>query len=316
MMPDQSSAADDYESYVAQQLTCINAINVNTLEITNFFGYQNIKGDAITTGGGMSEANFTDLICRIYSSVDDSGDWRVILEEVRQTLDAHIVFAGRLDTNISSPEYTEMVGPERSSLGDALDLHRDELYKIDPGFRYVISQPEGGNFEYLNNDRENISDSNDKSEWSSFINSELGSVDYHSRYSPLLDGLNFCLAIHNDHDRGAISSLQRQQHRLIFAHMSNAVRLKARPQFLLDENRAAVLIDARYRVRKATARAEEIFGTGDGVGVFNHSLKCADSDADIKLNSALTRSLSATVKGSFRGVAYWPRGPPETYPTS
>ncbi len=244
----------------------------------------------------MSELVISQLIGRIYSSVQESANWRAILEEVRLALDAHLIFAGRIDTKITSPEYSELIGPERSSLGDAEKLHREELYQIDPGFRYVLQHPEGGNFRFLEHEA-----MAGRSEWTGFINGELGSVDYHSRYSPLMDGLNFCLAVHNDEERGAVTERQRELHRLVYAHMSNAVRLNSRPEFLLDEKTAAMLVDDRHIVQVATTRAEEIFRIADGLSYFNRIFKCCDHNANARLTVAITRALAAEREGSYGG---------------
>ena len=244
----------------------------------------------------MLDSEISRMIALVYDGIEQPRKWDQALRRFREIADARLLFFGRMDIALAEPEQTGIVGPEISRIDDGLDLHRREIYRIDPTLYFAMANPDGGTFK--------LSEATDAAspelaEWRLLQRHYFGSVDHHCRYTPRIEGLSFCLALHPHADDGLVSERQQRLHALFFEHMANAVRIAARPPDLAAGSEPCLLLDRTGRVLQANARAKILLSRRDGLSIRAGRLRAAHrATAD-----RLERSIAAVCGALETGVA-------------
>lgn len=254
----------------------------------------------------MLDDRTAELLRLIYDGIDDPPLWERAIVNLRDRVDAELIFMARMDMTLTEPEETWAWGAESARFLDGLEEHRTETYKIDPGLYYAISRPEGGNFKLSEADP---AASPDLESWRKWQRGAFGSTDHHSRYTSSLDDLSFVLAVHAKSQDGVLSAETESLHGLVFEHMSRAVRLASRQPNLIDGPKPLILVDAQGMVRQANRAAEEVLARNDGLSVRNGQLVGRMTACTKRIELALSGALSALEAGRVGGVAVLERAP-------
>ncbi len=213
----------------------------------------------------------TGIIDNIYEGSLEADRWQSALRGFLDMTNGHAAFLAIVDNRQQNLLASTVVGPEESAMGDALDLYRDELVEIDPGFNIV--RGDGGRFRFSDTSDEVTSD---PSAWREFIQQDFGSGDYHSLISPTGGSLSVSIALHTHRAQTAITPEQQRIHETVFSHLSRAARLLIRrPNFAQRED-ALILVDENAHILDATGSAEKILSAGDGMTVCQGRLRLTE----------------------------------------
>ena len=223
------------------------------------------------------------LISEIYEGVFDPARWNNALKQFVNLSGGRFAFLAIIDGSAGTLPVSSVIGPETSDLADALDLHR-ELVAIDPGLSYALARPDGGNFRFRDTSK---ALTKEPDTWREFIRHELGSGDYHSRFSAERDGVSLVLALHTHADALQLTPEQEQWHALVFDHLQRASRLAYRPPDLRMSRRPVLLVDGRAQILDANLSAEAILSDGDALTVTQGRLRARDSATDQILRSRI-----------------------------
>lgn len=235
------------------------------------------------------------LLGEIYEGVVEPERWTNALKQFVNLSDARFAFLAVIDGSTGTLPVSSVVGPETSALADALDLHR-ELVPIDPGVPYALARPEGGNFRFRDTGRALTPEPD---VWHDFIRHELGSGDYHSRFSAGNDGVSLVLALHTPADMHRLTPEQEQLHALVFDHLQRASRLAYRPPDLRLIRHPAMLVDGKGKILDANPPAEAILSAWDGLSVTQGHL-CTADHAD---GQELRQLIQGTCYANYDGPA-------------
>lgn len=235
------------------------------------------------------------LISEIYEGVIEPERWNNALKQFVNLSGARFAFLAVIDGSTGTLPVSSVVGPETSNLADALDLHR-ELVPIDPGVPYALARPGGGNFRFRDTSK---ALTQEPDAWRDFIRHDLGSGDYHSRFSAEQDDVSMVLALHTPADRISLTPEQERLHALVFDHLQRASRLAYRPPDLRMIRRPAIMVDDKGQILDANRLAETILSVGDGLTVARGRLRASDQSVDQTLRLLIHK----TCRGNHEGRA-------------
>lgn len=250
------------------------------------------------------ETQVSGLIGKIYEGVLDPCLWESALRELLDLSGSRAAFLGIIDTSMKDLPATSVVGPETSSLDDAMRVHREELVPIDPGLPYALGRPEGGNFRFQDTSEALTAR---PQEWRDFIRNDFGSGDYHSRFTAAHDGVMVVLALHTHREAVRISPEQERLHGLVFEHFERAARLAYRPPDLRFAKNPTLVVDGALRILNANSAAEALLSTGDGLSVRDGSLVAAKASAHRALRKRVQRICTPSQSGSAFEAVQVPR---------
>lgn len=227
----------------------------------------------------------TGIIDNIYEGSLQPDRWHAALRGFLDVTGGRSAFLAIVDNRQQSLLASTVVGPEESAMGDALDLYRDELVRIDPGFNTV--RGDGGRFRFSDTSEDVTSD---PSAWREFIQHDFGSGDYHSLISPTGGSLSVSLALHTHRAQTEITREQQRIHDSVFSHLSRAARLLIRrPDFSQRED-ALILVDENAHMLDATGSAERILSAGDGLTVCQGRLRLTQEGRQSVLQQHVRRA--------------------------
>lgn len=233
------------------------------------------------------------LISEIYEGVIEPERWNNALKHFVNLSGARFAFLAVIDGSTGTLPVSSVVGPETSDLADALNLHR-ELVPIDPGVPYALARPGGGNFRFRDTSK---ALTQEPDAWCDFIRHDLGSGDYHSRFSPEQDDVSMVLALHTPADMISLTPEQERLHALVFDHLQRASRLAYRPPSLHLIRRPAILVDSSGKVLDANQLAEAELSGGDGLTVARGRLRASDQSTDQNLSQLIQIVCSRSHQG-------------------
>lgn len=226
------------------------------------------------------------LLGEIYDGATEPERWNSALQQFVNLSAARFAFLAIIDGSARTLPVSSIVGPQTSALGDALNLHR-ELIDLDPGLPYALGRPQGGNFRFS----QTSADLTPEPEtWRIFVHHELGSGDYHSRFSKEQDSVSLVLALHTPSDQPHLTREQEWLHALVFDHLQRASRLAYRPPNLRTSGRPVILVDGKGKILDASYCAEAVLSANDGLTVQQGHLRAADPASDqtmrVRIDSA------------------------------
>lgn len=242
-----------------------------------------------------SDNSVSNLVGEIYEGVTDPARWNNAMRQFVTLSGGHCAFLAIIDSSTRSLPVSTVVGPETSGLADALDLYR-ELIPLDPGLPYGLARPEGGNFRLSEN---SPALSTEPDTWRDFIHHDLGSGDYHSRFSAEQDGVSLVLALHTPAHLPRLTPEQEWLHAIVFDHLQRATRLAYRPPDLSLARQAVLVVNGEGLILDANGPAEAVLSDNDGLTVIQGRL-CAGDPAT---NQTLHELIRRACRGNFNGNA-------------
>jgi len=219
------------------------------------------------------------LIAAIYDGVTEPLLWHKALRQFVNLSGGRFAFFAIIDSSTRTLPASSVVGPETSSLDDALILHR-ELTPIDPGLPYALSRPQGGVFRFSETSH---ALTGQPETWRDFIRHELGSGDYHSRFGAEREGISLVLALHTPADIPRLTPEQEHLHAIVFDHLQRATRLAYRAPDLRLAARPSLVVDSKGIILEANPPAEAILSASDGLKAAQGRLRTADHATDQSL---------------------------------
>ncbi|MCH8490029.1 MAG: LuxR C-terminal-related transcriptional regulator [Oceanicaulis sp.] len=236
----------------------------------------------------MTPDSVSKLIADIYDGVLEPALWTKALREFVTLSGGRFAFFAIIDSSAGTLPASSVAGPETSRLDDALNVHR-ELVPIDPGLPYALARPQGGVFRFSDTSR---AWTEEPQAWREFIRHDLGSGDYHSRFSAERDGVSLVLALHTPAAQKVMTPEQEALHAIIFDHFQRASRLAFRLPDLSHARRPMILVDRQGLILGASPAGEVILSDNDGLTVAQGRLRATGPANDQTLQTLIRQACS------------------------
>lgn len=262
-----------------------------------------MQAAASTGRTALLDERISDLIGRIYESVDDPARWERVLYNIKEVLRVRCLMQSVSDFSHNEMQRTTVIGdPARP---DGTEEYRRQAFAIDPSFRWAIAHPTARFCETENVvPREGYLDQ-EFVQWN--LNEWIGSTHWIVGYTPPDDELTFGVSAHPWPEQGPLSPDDKALFRMLFEHMERAARLQARPPQFACSHEPTILLDRLGHVRATSPAARELIERGDGLREWNGELHAADCGSTARLNAAILSALAALDEGGFGGSVALPR---------
>lgn len=244
------------------------------------------------------------LIADIYDGIAEPSRWHSAIQRFVDMSGGKLAFFAVIDSATATLPASSILGEETSRLADALNLHR-ELVPLDPGLPYALARPEGGVFRFSDTSR---ALTREPDTWRAFIRHELGSGDYHSRFSAEHNGISLVLALHTLASQPSLTREQQRLHAIVFDHLQRATRLAYRPPDLTLATHPTLLVDGQGTILDANLAGEMILSDNDGLTVAQGRLRAADHDQDKALRSRINDICNGPVSAEAACIVSRPSG--------
>ena len=249
----------------------------------------------------IADPALSSIVDEIYEGALEPARWHTAMRGFLDLSGGRAAFLAIVDNRRQNLVASTVVGPDSSQISDAMDLYREELVGIDPGFN--IPRRNGGRFRFRETNERLTSD---VQAWRDFIHHDFGSGDYHSLISPTGDSLSVTLALHTHRNAPPIDTAQEELHAAVFSHLSRAARLMVRRPALANSREALIMVDETAHVIDATQAAEEILSLQDGLTVRGGRLGTEDQAQQRALREHIRLAChpgSAARAGSWTTIA-------------
>lgn len=217
---------------------------------------------------------------------------------------SRMAFVSCVDINNREYAGSNFYHPDDTAAAIGAVEYGEAMFELDPSLTWAAAHPNAGLC-----DTATIMPREDfrQLEYVKWQESRMGTVHWRVFYTAPVDDLSFALSLHPPASTGPTPKEMARLHKLLFEHVSRALRLATRPPDLGQDAESVIILDSVGKVLAMSPRAERLVCEGDGLTVHKRRLSALMSNVTARLESAIRSAVTSNVLGGSGGGVRLPR---------
>ena len=245
------------------------------------------------------------FIGSLYEAVYDADAWHSALIELMARTGSRMAFVSCVDLKNLQYARTNFIHPDDTKSAVGAGEYMNGMAALDPSLSWAAANPMAGLCDTATlMPREEFR----QLEYVKWQESRMGTVHWRVFYTSPVDDLTFALSLHPPASAGPASKQTARLHKLLFEHVSRALRLATRPPDLGHDAESVIILDSSGKVLTMSPRAERLICEGDGLNVHSRTLSALTPDATARIESAIRSAVTSSAFGGSGGGVRLPRG--------
>lgn len=240
----------------------------------------------------------------LYEAVYDAEAWRSAMLELMARTGSRMAFVSCVDINNREYTRSNFYHPDDTAAAIGAEEYVAGMFELDPSLTWAAAHPNAGLCDTATiMPREDFK----QLEYVKWQASRMGTVHWRVFYTSPVDDLSFALSLHPPGSAGPASKDAALLHKLLFEHVSRALRLATRPPDLGHDAESVIILDSVGKVMTMSPRAERLVCEGDGLTVHKRHLSALYPAATARLESAIHSAVTSNMLGGAGGGVRLPR---------